>query len=47
MKKGKLLLLLVTSALTFGSLVGCNVTVDAKSEESGNGTDVSSNPAAL
>lgn len=46
MKKGKLLLLLVTSALTFGSLVGCNVSVDIKSEESSNGTDVSSNPAS-
>ena len=46
MKKGKLLLLLVTSALTFGSLVGCNVSVDIKSEDSSNGTDVSSNPAS-
>ena len=46
MKKGKLLLLLVTSALTFGSLVGCNVSVDIKSEESSNSADVSSNPAS-
>lgn len=46
MKKGKLLLLLVTSALTFGSLVGCNVNVDIKSEEPSNSSDVSSNPAS-
>ena len=43
MKKSKLLLFTVMSALSFGSLVGCNVSVDIKSESSNSETNVSSN----
>lgn len=43
MKKSKLLLFTVISALSFGSLVGCNVSVDIKSESSNSETNVSSN----
>ena len=47
MKKGKLLLFTVISALSFGSLVGCNVSVDIKSESSNSESEIiSSNQPA-